>query len=184
MVAVTLNNVGMRPCGLDFNLWPDKDETCFIKWRTEHTDCICGSTEVSSCLSFTPHRINKAFKLVPHIVVFTAMKSPLLLLHTGGHRWNIFQDHLPEKQKRERKLLSEQSAAPRIILLVLQGLAAARPLTPVRDDLTWCSAEEGRGLSRRRSMCTPFCSVLWSRKTLCPVTCGSSVGWSLSKSKY
>lgn len=59
-------------------------------------------------------------------------------LHTGGRRCKCFQDHLPEKQR-------GGGAPPRIILL-LQGLAAVQPLTPVRDHLTQVGVGGG-GLS-------------------------------------
>lgn len=57
--------------------------------------------------------------------------------------------HFPRSLTRETKGGKEQrraaATARRIILLVLHGLSAAQPLTPVRDDLTSGSVQEGRG---------------------------------------
>lgn len=117
------------------------------------------SLPISSLTSLPEEQQHDTQISIKNTVVFG---TPLLSLHTGGHRWKSFQDHLPEKQKGERRLQSEQATAPRIILLVLHGLAAAQPLTPVRDDLTYGSVRAGRGPDHYYTY-TWFC---WDRSRL------------------
>lgn len=93
-------------------------------------------------------RNNTAHKLVSKTGSPVGPRSSLGTLGDIAERF--LRDHLPEKQKGKRRA----ATARRIILLVLPGLAAAQPLTPVRDDLT-CGWAQERGPAQYATVWRP-----------------------------